>query len=65
LLTLPTERQLRRYCGIDDKEFGVTTLIKQRIQLQVQSLGPEERHGSLQIDEMHVQENLKYDKNND
>lgn len=62
---LPHMTTLRKYTGPITGQVGVTDLVKQRLSMEIQELGPMERFGSLIIDEMSLSEKLIYDKDHD
>lgn len=65
LLTLPSRRLLRSFTGNTTTEVGVTSLIRHRCRMELETLEEEDKLVSLQLDEMQLREALTFDKNND
>lgn len=61
LLTLPSSMTLKRYIGPFTGEYGITSLIRDRLKEESSNLNDYEKFCSLVIDEMAIQQNLTYD----
>lgn len=63
LFKLPCRSTLQKFVGRSTGEVGVTTLIKDRLRAEFQALKiDQERHCSLIIDEMAIQQKVVYDR---
>ncbi|XP_064482840.1 uncharacterized protein LOC135395673 [Ornithodoros turicata] len=66
LLKLPSRNTLQNYIGISSGETGFNTLVKCRLEAELQNLGTaQSRTCSLIIDEMQIKQKLQYNKQHD
>ncbi|KAG0413076.1 hypothetical protein HPB47_009788 [Ixodes persulcatus] len=66
LLRLPCRNTLQKYIGIETGEVGFSSLVRCRLETELQSLtAPQSRVCSLVVDEMHIKQKLEYNKQRD
>lgn len=65
ILSLPSVETLHSYSGISLMENGSSEAMRQRMKTCLEDLTPLQRHVSMQIDEMQIQECLVYNKSQD
>ena len=65
LLLLPCRRTIQGYVGGREGETGFTSLVKERLALEIKRLSPQQKFISVMVDEVAIRPDLSYLKNSD